>query len=100
MGNPLVSLQRTGPAPRGFPHLRQGPRACLPEGLQILPRPSGQVTRPVAHQDLPAFEQVRAGIGRLHPVPDHMRQGRLDHLPGMIRLLFRCLASLCAVPTS
>ena len=47
--------------------------------------PLGQVTRPVIHQDLPAFEQVRAGIGRLHPVPDHMRQGRLDHLPGMVR---------------
>ena len=26
-------------------------------------------------------------MGRLHPVPDHMRQGRLDHLPGMMRTL-------------
>ena len=48
--------------------------------------PLGQVTRPVVHQDTPAFEQVRAGIGCLDPVPDHMRQGRLDHHPGMIRL--------------
>ena len=32
------------------------------------------------------FEQVRAGIGRLDPVLNYMRQGRLDHLPGMIRL--------------
>ena len=47
--------------------------------------PFGEVTRPVVHQDTPALEQVRAGIGRLDPVPDHMRQGRLDHLPGMIR---------------
>ena len=47
--------------------------------------PLGQVTRPVVHQDTPAFEQVRAGIGRLHPVADHVRQGRLDHFPGMIR---------------
>ena len=61
------------------------PWASLLQGLRILPRPLGQVTRPVVHQDTPAFEQVRAGIGRLDPVPDHMRQGRLDHLPGMIR---------------
>ena len=47
--------------------------------------PLGQVTRPVVHQDTPALKQVRASIGRLDPVPDHMRQGRLDHLPGMIR---------------
>ena len=45
-----------------------------------------EVTRPVVHQDTPALEQVRAGIGRLHPVPNHMRQGRLDHPPGMVRL--------------
>ena len=51
--------------------------------------PLVQVPRPVVHQDTPSFEQVRAGIGRLHPVPDHMRQGRLDHLPGMVRLLSR-----------
>ena len=53
------------------------------------PPPLGQVTRPVVHQDTPALKQVRAGIGRLDPVPDHMRQGRLDHLPGMFRLLPR-----------
>jgi len=51
-------------------------------GLRILQRPLGQVTRPIVHQDTPAFEQVRAGIVRLDPVPDHMRQGRLDHPPG------------------
>ena len=28
-------------------------------------------------------------MGCLDPVPDHMRQGCLDHLPGMIRLLPR-----------
>ena len=46
----------------------------------------GQVTCPVVHQDTPAVEQVGARIGRLDPVADHMRQGRLDHLPGMVRL--------------
>ena len=99
VGNPQVSLQRTGLAPQGFPHLQQDPRASLRLALRILPLPSGQVTGPVVHQDTPAFEQLRAGIGRLHSVPDHMRQGRLDHLPGMVRLLFHCPASLYAVPT-
>ena len=73
-------------APGGFPHLPQGLRASLLSGLGILPRPLGQVPRPLVHQCPPALEQVQAGIGRLHPVLDHMRQGRLDHFPGMIRL--------------
>ena len=29
--------------------------------IRILPRPLGQVTRPVVHQDTPAVEQVRPG---------------------------------------
>ena len=58
----------------------------------------GQVTRPVVHQDTPALEQVRAGIGRLDLVPDHMRQGRLDHLPGMIGLLGCPIAEAGAEP--
>ena len=74
-------------APRGFPHLRQDPRASLLRRLRLLPLPLGQVTRPLVHQCPPAFKQVRAGVGRLDPVLDHMRQGRLDHLSGMIRLL-------------
>ena len=56
----------------------------LLRGFGIFPRPWGQVTRPVVHQDTPALEQVRAGIGCLDPVPDDMRQGCLDHLPGMV----------------
>ncbi len=56
-------------------------RPLVPEGIK-----SGQVTRPVVHQDTAALEQVRAGIGCLHPVPNDMRQGRLDDLPGMVRL--------------
>ena len=72
--------------------------ASLLSGLQVLPHPLGQVTCPVVHQDTPAFEQVRAGIGRLHPVPDHMRQGRLDHLPGMVRLLTCPIAEAGAEP--
>ena len=66
--------------------LWQDPWASLLSGLRILPRPLGQVTRPLVHQDTPAFEQARASIGCLDPVPDHMCQGRLDHLPGMVRL--------------
>ena len=54
--------------------------------MSRVPRPLGQVTRPVVYQDTPAVEQDGAGIGWLYPVPDHMRQGRLDHLPGMVRL--------------
>ncbi len=37
---------------------------------------------------LPASGE-KCGIGRLHPVADYMRQGRLDHLPGMVCLLSR-----------
>ncbi len=58
--------------------------ASLICGLRIVPRLLGQVTCPVLHQDTPAVEQVGAGIGRLDPVANHMRQGRLDHLPGMV----------------
>ncbi len=57
--------------------------------IWMLHRFLGQVTRPIVHQDTLALEQVRAGAGRLHPVPDHMRQGRLDHFPGMVRFLTR-----------
>ena len=52
-------------------------------------RPLCQVARPVVHQDTPPLEQVRARVGRLDLVPDHMRQGRLDHLAWMVRLLGR-----------
>ena len=45
-----------------------------------------EVGGPVLHQDPPALEQVRAGVGRLDFVPDHVRQGRLDDLSWMIRL--------------
>ena len=49
----------------------------------------GQVTRPLVLQRPSALKQVRAGIGCLDPVPDHMRQGCLNHLPGMICLFSR-----------
>ena len=98
VGNPQVRLQRTDPC-QGASHTSgRIPWASLLQGLWILPRPLGQVTRPVVHQDMPAFEQVRAGIGRLDPVPDHMRQGRLDHLPGMIRPQHSPWQSLDRVP--
>jgi len=58
-------------------------------GLRILQRPLGQVTRPIVHQDTPAFEQVRAGIVRLDPVPDHMRRAAPITPPGMVCLLIR-----------
>ena len=50
------------------------------------------------HADTPAIEQVRAGIGCLHPVPDRIRQGRLDHPPGMVRLLTCPVPESCRVP--
>ena len=51
----------------------------------ILSLPLGQVARPVVHQDTPPFEQVRAGMGRVDPIPDHMSQSRLNHQLGMVR---------------
>ena len=66
--------------------------ASLLSGLPVLSHPLVQVPRPVDHQRAPAFEQVRAGIGCLDPVPDHMRQSRLDHFSWMIGLL------TCPVP--
>ena len=103
--NPQVSMQRADPVSGGFPHLQQPPRACAGRAWQVqtigarpapahnpaCAHPDGllrslmavEVGGPVVHQDTPALEQVRAGIGRLDPVPDHMRQGRLDHLPGI-----------------
>ena len=57
----------------------------LSSGLRILRCPLGQVERPVIHQDTPAFEQVGTRIGGFDLVPDHVRQGRLDHFSGMIR---------------
>ena len=70
---------------------RQGsiPAYRQPFGIAVQPSPliffATQIGSPVVHQDTPALEKVRAGIGRLHPVPDNMRQGFLDHLPGMVR---------------
>ena len=60
--------------------------ASLLRGFWIVPGPLCQITRPVVHQPAPALEQVRAGVGRLDRVADHMRQGRLDHFPGKVRL--------------
>jgi len=62
------------------------PKASLLLGLRILPRPLGQVSRPGVDQDSPGVAQVRPSIGRLDPVADDMRQGRLDYLPGMVCL--------------
>ena len=69
---------------------REGDRA-LPRSGPInrsvrLSTPTGQVAGPVIHESAPPLEQVRAGIGRLDPVLNHMGQGRLDHLPGMVGL--------------
>ena len=65
---------------------RLDPPTSLLQGRRIPPRPVDQVPPPVAHQRTLAFEQVGSGIGRLDPVADHMRQGRLHRLPGMVRL--------------
>jgi len=57
-------------------------------GLRLSTR-AGHVAAPVIHEPAPALEQVGAGIGRLDPILDHMRQGRLNHLPGMVGFLSR-----------
>ena len=51
------------------------------------PRLPAQIGRPVTHEPAAALEQVRTPIGRLNPVLDDVRQGCLDDLAGMIRLL-------------
>ena len=48
-----------------------------------------EVGRPVVHEPASALEQVRAPIGCLDPVLDHMCEGRFDDLARMIRLLGR-----------
>ena len=50
------------------------------------------------HQPTPALEQVRAGVGRLDLVPDHMRERRLDDLVRMVRRVGRPVAK--ARPTA
>ena len=77
------------------------PQAESPEPAET--RKSGIVRGAVVlnlDQDTPPLKQVRVRVGRLDPALDDMRQGCLDHLPEMIRLLFHCPPSLCAVPTS
>ena len=49
----------------------------------------GEVTRPFAPQHTAPFELAGAGIGGLDAVPNHMRQGSLHHLPGIVRCLRR-----------
>ena len=48
-----------------------------------------QIARPVINQNTPAVEQVRARIGGLNPVADHMRHGRLDILPQFVMAVQR-----------
>ena len=44
-------------------------------GLRV-PIPDGRELRPLLHQHAAALEQIRAGIGRLHLVADHVRRIR------------------------
>ena len=59
---------------------------------------SGEVRGPVVHEPTSAVEQVRAPIGCLDPVLDHMCEGRFDDLARMIRLLGRPIAEAGAKP--
>ena len=43
-------------------------------------------------------DQVRACVGRLDLVPDHVRQRRLDDLPRVVRLLRRPIPEAGPVP--
>ncbi len=48
-------------------------------------RITSEVRRPLVHQQPPSLEQVRARIGRLDLVLDHVSQRRLDDLARMVR---------------
>ena len=58
-------------------------------GKLLLPISTSEVRSPVVHEPAPALEQVRTPIGCLDSVLDDVRQGCLDDLAGMIRLLGR-----------
>ena len=47
---------------------------------------AGQVAGPLIHEPAPALEQVRAGVGCLDRVADHMRHGRLNDFTRVVRL--------------
>ncbi len=53
---------------------------------------AGQVVSPVVHEPAAALEEVRAPIRRLDLVTDHVREGCLDDVARMIRLLGRPIA--------
>ena len=67
-------------------------RIMLSSGLRILPRSLGQVACPPLHQRAPALKQVRAGIGRFHLIPNHVRQGCFHDRMGRIRAFGRPIA--------
>ncbi len=67
---------------------RHAPLRCFGIGSLLRVR-FREVVGPIVHEPTPTLEQVRAGVGRLHLVLDHMRQRRLDDLARMVRLLGR-----------
>ena len=69
----------------GRPSSAAGVRVDQPTGPALHSRRPG--SRRVIHEPAPTLEQVGAPVGRLDPVADHVRQSRLDHLPGMVCLL-------------
>ena len=83
------------PAGRGgAPHGRgAAPTTVIPggkaiehcSGLQRSTR-AGQVAGPLVHKPAPALEQVRARVGCLDRVADHMRQRRLNDFTRVVRL--------------
>ena len=74
-----------------FPILRWG-RIVLSLGLRVRRCPLDQELRPPLHQRAPAFEQVRAGIGRFHLIPNHVRQRRFHDRMGRVRAFGRPIA--------
>ena len=83
MGLALSPGMHTASGPSGYRAHSRSTDWC---GLQFLTL-ANQVRRPIVHEPTPALEQVRAPIGCLDPVLDHMREGRFDDLARMIRLL-------------
>ena len=67
-------------------------RIVLSSGLRVRRCPLDQELRPSLHQRAPALKQVRAGIGRFHLVPNHVRQRRLHDRMGRIRAFCRPIA--------
>ena len=72
----------------------RAPPGAAGQGLSL----AREIGRPIVHQATPPLEQVRAPVGCLDFVLDHMRQRRLDDFLGVVRLLGRTTGTHTAPP--